>query len=100
MEADALTRLRLLATSRVITAAQALIEAEHRLATACFMDPLPPLEDANSLLEPVRRARVILVESARSSLRLHDTTGSDHYGNTSSWRELRASLEAEENDTG
>ena len=101
MEADALTRLRLLATSRVITAAQALIEAEHTLAAACFVDPLPPLQDAENLLDRVRQVRVNLVESARSALRLRDTTGSDHYGSTSSWRELRASLEGgEQQDTG
>jgi hypothetical protein len=100
MEVDALTRLRLLATSRVVRAAQALLEAEHTLATACFADPLPPTEDHESLLKSVRQARTHFVEAARSALQLRDPTGSDHYGSFTSWHEMRAIIrDAEKQDT-
>jgi hypothetical protein len=101
LEAHSLIRLWLLATSRVVTAARALIEAERALTAACFADTLPSTEDPEDLLEPVRLARERLIESARSVLRLRDPTGSDHYGRSASWRELRAlAQDAEKQDKG
>jgi hypothetical protein len=101
LDAHSLTRLRLLATSCVVTAARALIEAERALIAGCFADTLPSTEDPEDLLEPVRLARERLIESARSVLRLRDPTGSDHYGRSASWRELRAlAQDAEKQDKG
>jgi hypothetical protein len=90
LESHSLTRLRLLATSRVVMTARTLIEAERALTAICFADTLPSTEDPEDLLEPVRLAREQFIESARSVLRLRDPTGSDHYGRSTSWRELRA----------
>jgi hypothetical protein len=89
LEAETLTRLRLLAPSRVVRSAEALLDAEHRVATACFSDSLPPVEDLHSLFEPVRQARAQLLESARSTMRLPEAAGTAPFPRNNSWREFR-----------
>lgn len=85
LETDTLTRLRLLAPSRVVTAAEALHEAEHKLAEACFMRPPPSAEALDNARVPVRRARAAFLESARSTLRLRDTAAIGHRHHDTRW---------------
>jgi hypothetical protein len=92
VEIATLTRLRLLAPPRVVTSALALLETEERVAAACFLESLPPADDLESLFEPVRRARALLLEAARSALRLRNPGGTGHFGRSTSWREFRAIL--------
>ena len=93
---DTLTRLRLLAPSRVVTAAGALHEAEHKLADTCFLSGEREVEAFDSARPPVRRARAAFLESARSALQLRDMApiGRDYHGDTR-WGEVRALADGE-----
>jgi hypothetical protein len=90
LETDTLTRLRLLAPSRVVTAAEALHAAEHKLAHACFAEPLASAETLESTRVPVRRARAQLLESARWTLQLRDTAAIGHHHHDTNWHEFRS----------
>jgi hypothetical protein len=96
-EMDTLTRLRLLAPSRVVTAAEALHEAEHNLADTCFLSSERSVEAFDSARLPVRHARAAFLESARSALRLRDMApiGRDYHGDTR-WGEVRALADEED----
>jgi hypothetical protein len=55
-EADALTRLRILAPPSVVDAALKLFEAEYRLAEPCFLDPVSTnlsIETYYALISPL-----------------------------------------------
>jgi hypothetical protein len=90
LQTDTLTRLRLLAPSRVVTAAEALHEAEHKLASVCIAEPRRSAEELEDARVPVRRARAHLLESARSTLRLRDTAAIGHHHHDAGWHEFRA----------
>ena len=87
-ETDILTWLRLLAPSRVVTTAEALHEAEHKLAEACFLSGEASAETPDIARILVRRARAAFLESARSTLRLRDTAPIGH--SDTRWAEVRA----------
>lgn len=89
-ETDTLTRLRLVAPSRVVAAAEALHEAEHGLVDMSFTDPLPPIEALDSVRESVRSARARLLEEARLALRLRDTAAISHSHRGTGWYEFRS----------
>lgn len=91
IETDTLTRLRLLAPSKVVMAAEALHEAEHRLVAASFAEPVPAAEALEVIRMPVRRARANLLESARATLRLRDTAGITHHHHETGWHEFLSS---------
>jgi hypothetical protein len=93
METDTLTRLRLLAPSRLIAAAEALHEAEHRLVATCFTQPLPLEETLDTVRLAARSARVKLLESARQALRLRDTAAIGHSHRGTGWYEFRSLIE-------
>lgn len=95
-ETDTLTRLRLLAPSRVVAAAEALHKAEHKLAEACFLSGKPSVETPDIVRMPVRRARAAFLESARSTLRLRDTAPIGHNHGDTRWAEVRALADAED----
>jgi hypothetical protein len=95
-ETDTLTRLRLLAPSRVVTAAEALHEAEHKLAEACFLSGEESVGAPDIARIPVRRARAVFLESARSTLRLRDTALVGHSHSDIRWAEVRALADAED----
>jgi hypothetical protein len=97
LETDTLTRLRLLAPSRVVTAAEALHEAEHKVVDVCFAEPLASAETLESAREPVRRARAQLLESARSTLHLRDTAAIGHHHHDTNWHEFRSITQAASN---
>lgn len=93
LESDTLTRLRLLASSRLVTAAEALHEMEHTLAAVCFMKPLPTEGTLDSARVPVRRARAQVLEAARWALQLRDTAAISHR-HEASWDEFRLPTQA------
>jgi hypothetical protein len=92
LELETLTRLRLLAPPQAVTAAMALLQCEYLLAAPCFLESVPPPDDPETLLEPVRRARAVLLEAARSALRLQDVSGTGRFDRSTSWREFRNAL--------
>lgn len=94
LETDVLTRLRLLAPSRVVRAAEAVHRAEHRLVVVCFEEPLPPADGIESAVVPVRRARAQFLEAARSTLRLSDTAPIGHHHRDIGWHEFVAVAQA------
>jgi hypothetical protein len=90
LQTDTLTRLRLLAPSRVVTAAESLHRADHGLIALCFMESVPQAEtiDAHRML--IRRVRQQFVESARSTLRLKDTAEIGHTNIDTRWYKFRS----------
>ena len=99
-ETDTLTRLRLLASSRVVTAAEALHEAEHKLVDMSFTDPLPSVESLETVRGSVLGARAQLLEEARRALRLRDTAAIRHSHRDTGWYEFRSIARSYENRTG
>lgn len=90
VETDTLTRLRLLAPSQVVKAAEALHQAEHQMVAACFTEPPPQAEDIEAALAPVRGARAQFLRSARSALQLGDTAEIEHSHRGTGWHEFRS----------
>jgi hypothetical protein len=92
LRTDTLTRLRLLAPSRVVTAAGSLHQADHELVTLCFIDSVTQSEaiDAHRML--IRRARQQFLESARSTLRLGDTAAIGHKHIDTRWHKFRSAI--------
>jgi hypothetical protein len=88
-ETDTLTRLRLLAPSKVVRDAEALHEAEHELVAVCFARELPKIEELDAALAPVRRAREKFLQSARSALQLRDSAPITHVHRGTAWYEIR-----------
>jgi hypothetical protein len=88
LETDILTRLRLLAPSRVVKAAETVHEAEHRLVAVCFEEPLPRSDVIDSAVVPVRRAHAQFLEAARSTLRLSDTAAIGHHHRDVRWHDF------------
>jgi hypothetical protein len=94
LESDILTRLRLLAPSRVVKAAELLHQAEHRLVAVSFTEPLPPQVAIDEAAVPVRHARTVFLQSARSILKLSDTAAIEHHHRGIGWHEFRALAQA------
>jgi hypothetical protein len=88
-ETNTLTRLRLLAPSKVVRDAEALHETEHELVAVCFAGELPTREELDEALAPVRRAREKFLQSARSALQLSDTAPITHRHRDTGWYEIR-----------
>jgi len=87
LETDTLTRLRLLAPSKIVVAAEALHEADHAIADAYFsIDPETSFELA---LVRTRAARVEFIRAARLAFRLRDMAAISHRHNNTSWWKLR-----------
>jgi len=93
LQTETLTRLRLLAPSGVVAAAQALHEAGHELMSMCFIDPLQAAEAGESAYLLLQSARQQFLESARSTLRLADTAVIQHMPGDSSWHEFRSRVQ-------
>ena len=89
LQTDTLTRLRLLAPSRVIAAAQELHNAGHELMSTCFITPLQTTETRERAYSLVQNARQQFLESARSTLRLADTAVVQHIPGDAGWHEFR-----------
>ena len=94
IETDTLTRLRLLAPSRVVKAAEALHQAEHEMVDAFFAESPMRTEDIDDALAPARRAREQFLQSARSALQLGDTATIEHSHRGTGWHEFRALTKA------
>lgn len=90
LQTETLTRLRLLAPSRVVVAAEALHQAGHELVFMYFIDPPQPAEAKENALSLVKAARQQFLESARSTLRLTDTAVIRHGQSSVGWHELRS----------
>jgi hypothetical protein len=93
LQTETLTRLRLLAPSRVVVAAQDLHEAGHELMSTCFLTPLQTVEEGENSYLHVQNARQQFLESARSTLRLADTAVVQHIPGDSSWHEFRSRVQ-------
>jgi len=94
LQTETLTRLRLLAPSRVVIAAEALHRAGHELVSICFIEPTQSPEVNESTLLLVQRARQQFLESARSTLRLTDMAAIGHGQSKTRWHEFRSSIHA------
>lgn len=92
LQTETLTRLRLLAPSHVVIAAESLHRASHELVFICFIEPLQSTEVKESALLLVQRARQQFLESARSTLRLTDTAAISHGLPSIGWHEFRSSV--------
>jgi hypothetical protein len=98
LQTETLTRLRLLAPSRVVVAAEALHRAGHELVFASFIGPPQSIEDKQNALSLVQRARQQFLESARSTLRLTDTAAISHGQSSVGWHEFRSSTSSPETE--
>ena len=87
LETDTLTRLRLLAPSRVVRAAEGLHEADHRVIDAYFSDS-PHVEYSQALIN-TRLASAKYISAARSAFRLRDTAAMRHNHDDTSWWRFR-----------
>jgi hypothetical protein len=95
LQTETLTRLRLLAPSRVVIAAEALHRAGHELVYTCFIEPPQATEANKSTLLQMQRARQEFLKSARSTLRLTDTAAINHgQSGGERWHEFRSSARA------
>jgi hypothetical protein len=88
-ENRALTRLRLLATPRVVKDTQTLMESEYRLAESCLQEPFVQ-GDFDTRVNSVRQGRSRFLESARLALGLREATGTGDFDSNISWSTLRA----------
>jgi hypothetical protein len=89
-ELETLTRLRILAPSRVVAAAQALLTSEYLLAAATFSKRDAVTEnDLRELYSPVQRARAEFLASTRTALRVPEVTGTGDFSVFPSYREFR-----------
>jgi hypothetical protein len=87
LETDTLTRLRLLAPARVVTAAETLHEGDHRIVDSYFAEsPKTAFGDA---LSTTRVARTQFVTAARSAFRLTDAAPINHRHDDTSWWKFR-----------
>jgi hypothetical protein len=93
LQTETLTRLRLLAPSRVVAAAHALHEAGHELMSVCFATPSQSPETNARAQALVQHTRQQFLESARSTLRLTDTAVIQHSPGSASWHEFRSSIQ-------
>ena len=91
VEAEALTRLRLVGTPSVVEAARALLEAEYRLAEPCFVEQVL-LGQYDELIKPVHARRADFIEAARAALGLRATAGTGSFDKGVSWHNLRSLL--------
>lgn len=94
LQTETLTRLRLLAPSHVVTAAEALHRAGHELVFICFIEPMQSTEANKSTLLLVQHTRQRFLDSARSTLRLSDTAAIGHGKSNTGWHEFRSSTYA------
>jgi hypothetical protein len=93
-ELEALTRLRLLAPSRVVAAAQALLTSEHQLAASSLSNSTSLDEDdIRRLYVPVQRARAEFLASTRTTLRVREAAGTGDFSAFPSYREFRALIQ-------
>ena len=83
-----LTRLRLLAPPAVVSAAEALHEAEHDKADACFLGLISD-EDLATLLRDGRAARERFLTAARGSLGLTEAAAITHRHEGRQWETLK-----------
>ena len=90
LQTETLTRLRLLAPSRVVTAAEALHRATYKLVFTCFIVPAQSAEAKESTLLLVQHARQQFLESVRSTLQLTDTAAIGHGQPSTGWHEFRS----------
>jgi len=90
LQTDTLTRLRLLAPSRVVAAAESLHQADHELVTLCFIELVTQSEAIDARRTLIRRARQQFLESARSTLRLGDTASIGHKHIDTLWYKFRS----------
>jgi hypothetical protein len=91
LQTETLARLRLLAPSRVVAAAQALHQVGHELMSACL--PIPSrTAEVNAIALALQHARQQFLESARSTLRLADTAVIQHMHGDASWHQFRSSI--------
>jgi hypothetical protein len=91
LETETLTRLRLLASSRVVRAAENLHTADHNLAYTCFQGCSDPAT-LESSFSAVRQARASFIESARFAFRLKDSAPITHRHDTTHWYEIVSSI--------
>lgn len=87
LETDTLTRLRLLASSRVVKAAEALHEADHGAIDAYFAED--PLNAYRNALIRTRVARAQFIEAARSAFRLRDVAAITHHHEDTRFQDFR-----------
>jgi hypothetical protein len=90
LETDTLTRLRLLAPSRVVIAAEDLHEADHNIIDTYFAES--PQAEFRQALVSTRIARTQFLSAARSAFRLRDTAAIRHRHDGTSWSRFRDSM--------
>jgi|SRR5271170_1194356 hypothetical protein len=94
VELETLTRLRILAPSRVVAAAQALLVSEHQLAASSFSENTSRAEDdIHKLYISVQRARAEFLVSTRTTLRVPEAAGTGDFYAFPSYREFRAHIQ-------
>ncbi len=91
-ETDTLTRLRLLAPSRVVKAAEILHEADHAIIDAYYAES--PQNEFEQALSNARSARIEFISAARFAFRLRDTAPIQHRHEGTSWWRFRDSTPA------
>jgi hypothetical protein len=96
-ETEALTRLRMLATPKVVEIALALLEAEYHLAEPCFYDSSVTLsvEAYTEMATPIYRLRAQFVEAARSALGVRSVSGTGNFDSNFQWDTLTGLLNEE-----
>jgi hypothetical protein len=87
IETDTLTRLRLLAPSRVVRAAEALHEAGHKLVDASLDQPIES-EKTDSAHEKLHRVRAEFITAARAAIHLRDPAPVGHRHAGTRWNDL------------
>ena len=102
-EANALTRLRILAPPSVVENEVKLLEAEYHLAEPCFVDPASidvSLETYYALIGPVHENRALFIQAIRASLGLRHISGTGTIESNVRWSKLRNALSAAEMEAG
>ena len=86
-ETDTLTRLRLLAPSNVVRAAEILHEADHDVIDSYLAEA--PAEQYREALAKNQAARGKFIDAARSAFNLKDSAPQSHSNDGTSWWKFR-----------